>query len=642
MFKLVAPFEPTGDQPAAIEQLVRGLKAGQRFHTLLGVTGSGKTFTVASTIAQLNRPTLVVSPNKVLAAQLFQEFRSFFPENAVHFFVSYYDYYQPEAYLPAIDTYIDKDARINELLDQLRHAAVQGALTRRDCIIVCSVSCLYGIGDPAEYERTWLKLSVGERIRERELRRSLEVLQYQRARGAELKAGTFRFAPPMIEIALPDASALFILELEGSARGTRGATVVNIRRVPISRRLDGTLVPQLEQALPQNEATIIPAKLYVTPQDKLALAIENIRREIHEHYWTLLQAGKVIEAERLRHRALLDLELLERNGYCSGIENYARHLSFRQSGEPPFTLLDYLPDDTLVVVDESHLTLPQVRAMARGDRQRKSTLVEHGWRLPSAIDNRPLTFEEFFGKVKQGIFVSATPSKFERDLSQQVVEQLIRPTFIPDPEVEIRKPYNQVPDLLRELRAVIAAGERALVLTLTKRSSENLTEFLLANGIRARYLHADTKTLKRAEIIRSLRLGEVDVLVGINLLREGLDLPEVSLVLILDADREGFIRNETTLIQAIGRAARHPRARAILYADTITKSITRALQETDRRRSIQLAHNIRHSLTPVAIVRAIHATPLEALGRATAEFDKPATREDLMEFLETERAELGH
>jgi len=633
MFHLESKFKPTGDQPEAIKQLVAGLNKGERFLTLLGVTGSGKTFTMASVIRRLNRPALVISPNKVLAAQLYQEFSSFFPYNSVNFFVSYYDYYQPEAYLPTTDTYISKDARINDYLDQLRHSAIQAALTRRDFVIVSSVSCLYGIGDPSEYERVGFSLKVDEHIDFKTLTEQLRILQYIK-RGQELKGGTYRFNKKEreIEIVMPDGQELLLITLN------RSCLIEEIRRYLLRRNFEDKFRLSLADSNYQqlNEVKIYPAKFFVTPKDKLDLAILNIKQELEERYWQLLKEEKILEAERLKQRTLLDLELLERNGYCSGIENYSRHLSFRQPGEPPSTLLDYIPKDTVVFIDESHLALPQIKAMAYGDRQRKQALIEYGWRLPSAIDNRPLTFDEFFSKNFQTVFVSATPNEFERRHSAKVIEQLIRPTFITDPQIEVRPTDNQIVDLIREVQARINRNERVLILTITKRSAENLCEFLLSHNIKAHYLHADVKTLKRAEIIKKLRLGEIEALVGINLLREGLDLPEVSLVVILDADKEGFLRNTTTLIQSMGRASRHPEGRVILYADIVTNSMKQAIQETERRRQYQLEFNQRHNFQPTPIIREIQETLLDIGARK----ERLLTREELSLFLEQEQLNL--
>ncbi len=633
MFKLIANFKPTGDQPMAIKRLVEGLLKNYRFQTLLGVTGSGKTYTMASVIAKIQRPALILSPNKILAAQLYQEFRSFFPENAVHYFVSYYDYYQPEAYLPETDTYIAKDAKINELLDQLRHAAIQSALTRDDFIIVSSVSCIYGIGDPEEYKNICLKLEVGKKISPKEIVNYLKTLQYGKGSFNEIKAGSYIYDRELNKISVfnPDGSYLVEISLK---KGGKATFVSQIKRFSLKKSKDDFLKIEIVGNYESlQEIKIFPAKFFVTPKEKLDLAILNIKQELKEVYWKFLEQGKIVEAERIKQRTLLDISLLERQGYCPGIENYSRHLSFRNPGDPPYTLLDYLPKETIIFIDESHLALPQLRAMANGDRRRKETLVEYGWRLPSAIDNRPLTFDEFFSKNFQMIFVSATPGNFERKNSKQIVEQLIRPTGLPDPEIEIKPTKNQVVDLLKEIKKRIEKKHRVLVLTLTKRSAENLTEFLLNQGIKAHYLHSDIKTLERAEILKKLRQGEIDVLVGVNLLREGLDLPEVSLVAILDADREGFLRNTTTLIQAMGRSARHLEGKVILYADQITKSIEQAVKETERRRKYQLAFNRKYKIIPQPIIKEIHETITEILGKVK---EKEVSKEELEVFIELE------
>jgi excinuclease ABC subunit B len=633
MFRVVSEFKPTGDQPQAIKKLSEGLRKGYRFQTLLGVTGSGKTFTMAKIIEKTQRPALILSPNKILAAQLYQEFRSFFPYNAVHYFVSYYDYYQPEAYIPELDMYIAKDARINELLDQLRHAAIQSVLTRKDFIIVSSVSCIYGIGDPEEYKNICLNLKKGDNVSKKEIIEYLKNLQYEKNHSlTEIKAGSYFNDENKIFIINPDASYALEIVLEKNK-------VTEIRRYPIRKIKDEKISIQIDFNFENlGEIKIFPAKFFITSREKLKLAILNIRKELRERYWQLLKEGKIVEAERLKRRTLLDLALLEKNGYCPGIENYSRHLSFRNPGEPPYTLLDYLPPETIIFIDESHLSIPQLRAMYNGDRRRKEVLVEYGWRLPSALDNRPLKFDEFFAKDFQIIFVSATPGKFERKISSQIVEQLIRPTGIPDPEILVKPTKNQVLDLLEEIKKRLEKKQRVLVLTLTKRSAENLTEFLLEQGIKAHYLHSDIKTLKRAEIIKKLRLGEIEVLVGINLLREGLDLPEVSLVAILDADKEGFLRNSTTLIQAMGRAARHLEGKVILYADKITKSMEEAIRETERRRKYQLEFNKKHKITPKPIIKEIHMTPEEILGKVS--YEEEITKEELELFIKIEKDNL--
>ncbi|MCS7200876.1 MAG: excinuclease ABC subunit UvrB [Patescibacteria group bacterium] len=631
MFRVISNFEPTGDQPQAIKKLTEGLKYGLRFQTLLGVTGSGKTYTMAKVIEASQRPALILSPNKILAAQLYQEFKSFFPHNHVHYFVSYYDYYQPEAYLPETDTYIAKDAKINEILDQLRHAAIESTFNFRDFIIVSSISCIYGIGDPEEYENVCLEITQNQKINYKELISYLKALQYQRARCFnDLKPSSYFYDKEnrIISVFNPDGS--FLTQIELSKQEVKSLKITKVHK-------SNTTI--LRGDIQEVEKTkIFPAKFFITSKEKLNLAILNIKAELKERYWHLLSEGKIVEAERLKQRTLVDIALLEKQGYCSGIENYSRHLSFRKPGEPPYTLLDYLPHDAIIFIDESHLTLPQLKAMSRGDRQRKEVLVQYGWRLPSAIDNRPLTFDEFFSKNFQIIFVSATPGPFERKHSQQIVEQLIRPTGIVDPEIEVRPTKNQVLDIIKEIKLRIDKNQRVIVLTLTKKSAENLTNFLLDNDIEAQYLHSNVKTLQRTEIVKKLRLGEIKVLVGVNLLREGLDLPEVSLVAILDADREGFLRNTTTLIQAMGRSARHLEGKVILYADKITKSLDEAIKETQRRRDYQLKFNEDNKITPQAIIKEIFATPEEILG--VKREIRVNTREEIEIFLEVEENEL--
>ena len=633
MFKLISNFQPAGDQPQVIRKLVSGLKKNFKYQTLLGVTGSGKTFTMANVINQTQRPALVLSPNKILAAQLYQEFRHFFPENAVHYFVSYYDYYQPEAYLPETDTYIAKDARINELLDQLKHAAIESVLTRKDFIVVSSVSCIYGIGDPEEYKNICLNLKLGQKISLKEVVDYLKTLQYERGSFNEIKAGTY--------IVQKDREVIFVFNPDGSFMleiNWQKKIISRIKRFKIKKSKEDVFKMEITGDYEDlDEVKIFPAKFFVTPKEKLDLAILNIKQELKEQYWKFLHEGKIVEAERIKQRTLLDISLLEKYGYCPGIENYSRHLSFRNPGDPPYTLLDYLPPETILFIDESHLSLPQLRAMAHGDRRRKEVLIEYGWRLPSALDNRPLTFNEFFSKNFQMIFVSATPGNYERKVSSQIVEQLVRPTGILDPEIEVRPTKNQVLDLLKEIKLRIEKNQRVLILTLTKRSAENLTEFLLEQGIKASYLHSDIKTLRRSEIIKKLRSGEIDVLVGVNLLREGLDLPEVSLVAILDADREGFLRNTTTLIQAMGRSARHLEGKVILYADKLTKSLKAAIEETERRRRYQMNFNRKHKIKPQPINKDIFATPLEILGKTKEEI---ITKEELEIFVEIKEKEL--
>jgi len=587
-FELVAPFEPTGDQPQAIEKLVEGLRKGYRYQTLLGATGTGKTFTIAHVIARVQRPTLVISHNKTLAAQLYAEFREFFPHNAVEYFVSYYDYYQPEAYIPQTDTYIEKETSINEEIERLRLAATQALFTRRDVIIVASVSCIYGIGNPHDWGQVVIRLHRGQVRRRDNLLRHLVDIQYAR-NDVDFRRGTFRVRGDTVDVFPAYQDTALRIEFWGD----------EIERLVEFDPLTGEVL-RLHEAV-----EIYPAKHFVTPEEKLRRAIAAIEQELHERLEELRAQGKHLEAERLRQRTLYDLEMLREVGYCHGIENYSRHLDGRAPGEPPWTLLDYFPDDFLVVIDESHMTIPQLRGMYHGDRSRKETLVEYGFRLPSALDNRPLTFEEFEQRVRQVIFMSATPGPYELEKSEQVVEQLIRPTGILDPVVEVRPTKGQIEDLIGEIRRRVARGERALVTTLTKRMAEELADYLNEMGIRTHYLHADVETLERVEILRDLRLGVYDVVVGINLLREGLDLPEVSLVAVLDADKEGFLRSETALIQTIGRAARHVNGTAILYADTITEAMRRAIEETQRRRAIQEAYNRAHGIEPRSIVKAV-------------------------------------
>lgn len=608
-FKLNAPYKPTGDQPQAIEKLVRGIKNKTAFQTLLGVTGSGKTFSMANVIAELNRPALVISHNKTLAAQLYQEFKEFFSENAVHYFVSYYDYYQPEAYMPVTDTYIEKDAKINDFIDQLRHAATASALTRRDFIIVASVSCIYGLGDPEEYEKQSLQLRSGQAIKRQEFLKHLALLQYER-NDIQKTHGTFSVKGEAIEIVSPDGETTAKVEFFGDS----------IEK--ISDKKSG-LLNMNGQALKAKK--IFPAKHFVTPQEKLDLAIINIKKELAGQSKWFKKQGKLLEAQRLEQKTNFDMEMLEKTGYVNGIENYSRQLSFRRAGEPPSTLLDYLPDDTLFFIDESHMTMPQFRGMYAGDQSRKQTLVDYGFRLPSALDNRPLKFEEFEKKMGQTIFVSATPGLYElgksttekrggqliddRQLNAHggagVVEQLIRPTGLLDPKIEIRPAQSQIKNAEEEILKAIRVKERVLVLTLTKRLAEEITDYLLDRNIKAEYLHSEIKTIERSKTLQKLREGNFDVLVGINLLREGLDLPEVGLILVLDADKEGFLRNTVSLIQTVGRAARHPNGRAILYADTVTKSIQTTVDETNRRRKIQEEYNKQHGITPQAVVKEI-------------------------------------
>lgn len=584
-----------GNQPQAIKKLVDGTKAGTKHHVLFGATGTGKTYTMASVIAAVNRPALVISPNKTLAAQLYQEFKQFFPRNAIHFFVSYYDYYQPEAYLPVTDTYIEKDASINEFIDQLRHAATASALTRRDVIIVASVSCIYGIGNPKEYAKASIKIKKGDALRRTALLKRLTALQYQHNdEKSRLGGGTFRARGDVIEITSPDAAYATRVEIE---KNTIEA---------ITQREEGA-----GDAIWQNkkEVLLFPAKHFVTPQEKLEVALANIEAEMKTRTKELKKDGKTLEAERLKERTLRDIAAIRELGYCPGIENYSRHLDFRAPNKPPHTLLDYLPDDTLIFIDESHLSIPQLGGMYAGDRVRKQTLVDYGFRLPSAVDNRPLTFAEFNKKIRQVVYVSATPALYERHKAgAHVAEQVIRPTGLLDPTMEVRPTKNQVRDALGEIKKRRAKGERTLVVSLTKRLAEDIADFLKQEGVNACYLHSDIKTLERPEILRKLRKGDYDVVVGINLLREGLDLPEVSLICIFDADQEGFLRNETSLIQTIGRASRHPEGHVILYADRVTGSMHRATQETARRRKIQEAYNKKHGIIPTPLRKPIAPT----------------------------------
>jgi len=578
MFKLVSKFKPTGDQPQAIEQLLKNLEAGVKNQVLLGVTGSGKTFSIAKVIERANKSVLVISHNKTLAAQLYQEFKEFFPNNAVHYFVSYYDYYQPEAYIPQTDTYIEKDAKINEEIDRLRHAATQDLLTRKDVIVVASVSCIYNIGSPETYQKVALQLKPGQKIKRRDLIARLTSLQYQR-NDIDFRPGTFRVRGDIIEVYLVTGKSIITIELSG----------------------DKIVKP---------ECRIFPAHFWVTPQDKLEIALENIKLELQEQLKILKGEKKLTEAQKLEKKTNYDLELMKETGFCHGIENYSRHLEFRKLKEPPFVLLNYFPKDFLTIIDESHMTLPQLHAMYNTDKSRKEVLIEYGFRLPSALDNRPLNFKEFEERVNQTIYASATPGPYEKQKAREhIVEQVIRPTGLLEPSIEIKPTKNQVKDLIEEIKKRIKKNQRSLVITLTKRLSEALTDYLREAGIKTHYLHSEIKTLERPKILQDLREGKYDVIVGINLLREGLDLPEVSLIAILDADKEGFLRNETTLIQTMGRAARHLQGHVIMYADKKTLSMEKAIKEVLHRRNIQEKYNKKHKITPRAISKEIREWP---------------------------------
>jgi excinuclease ABC subunit B len=587
-FKLVSPFQPTGDQPTAIAKLVEGIRRGDKFQTLLGATGTGKTFVMAEIIARVQKPTLVLAHNKTLAAQLYSEFREFFPHNAVEYFVSYYDYYQPEAYVPQHDLYIEKDSSINEEIDRLRLAATSALLSRRDVIIVASVSCIYGLGSPEEFGGVRLALKRGEtRNRDKVLRHLIEI-HYER-NDFDLARAKFRVRGDTLEVAPAYGTTAYRIEFFGD----------EIDRIV---EIDTTTGEVLQE---HSRIEIFPAKHFITPQDKLHAALVDIEKELEAQIAKFKAEGKLLEAQRIEQRTKYDLEMLREVGYCSGIENYSRPLAQRAPGSPPWTLLDFFPDDFLMFIDESHMTIPQVHGMFNGDRARKETLIEYGFRLPSALDNRPLRFEEFEKKVHQVIFVSATPAAYELQVSSQVAEQIIRPTGLIDPEVIVRPTKGQIDDLVAEIKTRIARHERVLVTTLTKRMAEDLSDYLHELSLKVHYLHSEVQTLERVEILRDLRLGVYDVVVGINLLREGLDLPEVSLVAILDADKEGFLRSETALIQTIGRAARHVNGQVIMYADTITDSMRRAIDETNRRRKIQMEHNAAHNITPQGIVKQV-------------------------------------
>jgi len=632
-FRLDQLFQPAGDQPEAIDKLVEGIGDGLAFQTLLGVTGSGKTYTMANVIARLGRPALVLAPNKTLAAQLYSEFREFFPENAVEYFVSYYDYYQPEAYVPARDLYIEKDSSINEHIEQMRLSATKSLLERRDVVIVATVSAIYGIGDPSEYHGMILHLRQGEKLAQREVLARLVAMQYERNE-LDFRRGTFRVRGDVIDV----------FPAEHAEHAIRISLLDDlVEKLEIFDPLTGRVQH------PVARFTVYPSSHYVTPRETTLRAVEAIKAELRERIKFFQDAGRLVEAQRIEQRTRFDLEMLVELGFCKGIENYSRHLSGRAAGEPPPTLIDYLPPDALMIVDESHVTIPQLGGMYKGDRSRKENLVEYGFRLPSALDNRPLRFDEFEAVVRQTTFISATPAEYERQKSAQVVEQVVRPTGLVDPMVIVRPASTQVDDLLSEINLRVNKKERILVTTLTKRMAEELTDYLAGHGIKVRYLHSEVETVERVEIIRDLRLGEFDVLVGINLLREGLDLPEVSLVAILDADKEGFLRSERSLIQTMGRAARHINGTAILYADVMTNSIKRAIAETERRRNKQILYNKVHSITPAGIVKRIKdlidgvydATQAQA-AQEEARYEAMSEKQVAREIKALEKKMLGH
>ncbi|WP_066387348.1 excinuclease ABC subunit UvrB [Neobacillus mesonae] len=617
-FELVSKYSPQGDQPGAIKELVEGIRQNKRYQTLLGATGTGKTFTISNVIKEVNKPTLVIAHNKTLAGQLYSEFKEFFPNNAVEYFVSYYDYYQPEAYVPQTDTFIEKDASINDEIDKLRHSATSSLFERNDVIIIASVSCIYGLGNPEEYREMVLSLRTGMEIERNQLLHRLVDIQYER-NDIDFKRGTFRVRGDVVEI-FPASRDEHCIRVEFF-----GDEIDRIREVDA---LTGEIMGEREHV------AIFPASHFVTREEKMRIAIENIEKELEERLAILRAEDKLLEAQRLEQRTRYDLEMMREMGFCSGIENYSRHLTLRQAGATPYTLLDYFPEDFLIVIDESHVTLPQIRGMFNGDKARKQVLVDHGFRLPSALDNRPLMFDEFEKHIHNIVFVSATPGPFEIEHTPLMVEQIIRPTGLLDPIIDVRPIEGQIDDLIGEIQDRVKRNERVLITTLTKKMSEDLTDYLKEIGIKVQYLHSEVKTLERIEIIRELRLGTYDVLVGINLLREGLDIPEVSLVAILDADKEGFLRSERSLIQTIGRAARNSNGSVIMYADRMTDSMEKAISETKRRRSIQEEYNLKHGITPKTIqkgirdvIRATHAAEEQEEYKPTAAFGKMTKKE---------------
>lgn len=633
-FELVSKYSPQGDQPAAIQRIAHGIHNGEKRQTLLGATGTGKTFTISNVIKEVNKPTLVIAHNKTLAGQLYSEFKEFFPNNAVEYFVSYYDYYQPEAYVPSTDTFIEKDASINDEIDKLRHSATSSLFERKDVIIIASVSCIYGLGSPEEYRDLVLSLRTGMEIERNQLLHRLVDIQYER-NDINFQRGTFRVRGDVVEI-FPASRDEHCLRVE-----LFGDEIDRIREVDA---LTGEILGEREHV------AIFPASHFVTREEKLLVAIENIEKELEERLADIRENGKLLEAQRLEQRTRYDLEMMREMGFCSGIENYSRHLTLRPPGSTPYTLIDYFPEDFLIVIDESHVTLPQIRGMYNGDQARKQVLVDHGFRLPSAMDNRPLTFTEFEEKINQIVFVSATPGPYELEHTPEMVQQIIRPTGLLDPTIDVRPIEGQIDDLIGEIHERIKRNERVLVTTLTKKMSEDLTDYLKEIGIKVQYLHSEVKTLERIEIIRELRLGKYDVLIGINLLREGIDIPEVSLVAILDADKEGFLRSERSLIQTIGRAARNSRGHVVMYADRMTNSMELAISETKRRRAIQEEYNEKHGITPMTIqkdirdaIRATHAAEDEAEYKTTEKLTKltKKERDKLIEDMEKEMKEAA-